>query len=197
MQQTHSVHPANCFSEGKRAQPPRSSVPWGVYSWAPKGPVTEGSGTRGEGRQEPTDSPSSPNRSRALLLLAASSQSPGSQEHASLSAFSHTRCSPGVLVQLPLAVQSISQFQAQPLPPCSCKCSCTWYALSSDCTPDRYSITMCEGKGGERRISPTEPPPLPATVLGAVTSSPPALQPSPSQQQKAAMPKSWMSNTRG
>lgn len=116
-----------------------------------------------------------PNRGRAVVLLAASSQNPVSQNHSSLSAFTHTRPTWSAL-PTPTQIQPISDFQAQHLPTCSCKCSWTRCVLSSDCTPDRYSIPRCEGKGGEGRVPPTEHPPLPATVLGALIrfpSSPP------------------------
>lgn len=139
----HSAHHLSLFSEGNWDQAPHSSVPWGVHSCVPKGLRT-----RGEGCQEPmgrkgenTTRPApTPNESRALLLLAASSRSPVSQNHSSLLAFAHTRRLPGTPFQMLLTTQPVSEFQTQHWPTYSCKCSWTRCTLSSDCTPDKYSI---------------------------------------------------------
>lgn len=157
--------------------PPHSSVPWGVHSGVLKAPVMGGSGTRGEGCQEPTENEEK--NSRFLRQLKQSCRPAGSlltepRLPGSLQPLGFYL--PGVPLQLLLTIQPISDFQAQHLPTCSCKCSWTRCVLSSDCTPDRYSITRCEGKGVEGRVSPTEHPPLSATAPGALTcfpSSPP------------------------
>lgn len=95
----------------------------------------------GEREKPPLPHPRpAPNESRALLLPAASSLSPVSQNHSSPLAFAHTKRLPGLPFQLLLTTQPVSEFQAQHWPTCSCKYSWTRYTLSSDRTPDKYSV---------------------------------------------------------
>lgn len=176
-------HHSDCFSEGNWGQAPHSSVPWGVYSGVLKAPVMGGSETRGEGRQEPTEneeknSPFLPQQKQSCGpagSLLTGPHLPGSLQPLGLYPHqAHPECPPNYYSQSSPSLTSGPALAH--LPTCSSKCSWTRCVLSSDCTPDRYSITRCEGKRGERRVSPTEHPPLPATALGALTcfpSSPP------------------------